>query len=276
MDPAKPIPEEDTTEMKYPADKPAGYQAPAVHKAFHLLRTVAESGQPLGLTDLAEQLGYSKSTTHGLVHALLREGALVQGADGRKLHLGPTVVDLAFASWNSIKMVESVQPVLDRLRDQIKETLVLGALIRNRIFILAAAESADPLKIAASPGTVLPLFAGAAGKVFLAARPPGAVKQLIRESGLPVHTPRSITVESEYLAVLEEVRSNGYSVDDEEYLTGVRAVAIALGNIKGPPMAFWAVGLASRMDDDKRALAIRIMTAAAGALCGVLDQTPGD
>ncbi|BBO68150.1 IclR family transcriptional regulator [Desulfosarcina alkanivorans] len=262
--------------MTKPADKSAGYQAPAVHKAFHLLRTVAQSRQPFGLTGLAKKLGYSKSTTHGLVHALLREGALVQGADGRKLHLGPTVIDLAFSSWNSIKMVEAVQPVIDRLRDRIKETLVLGALICNRILILAAAESADPLKISASPGTVLPLFAGAAGKVFLAAKPPGEAQQLIRENGLPFHTPRSITDEGKYLAVLEEARSNGYCVDDEEYLTGVRAVAVALNNIKGPPMAFWAVGLSNRMDDDKIAHAIGVMTAASGKLRGILDQGPGD
>lgn len=54
-----------------------GYQAPAVHKAFHLLRMVAESRRDLGLTDLALQSGYSKSTTHGIVHALLRELSLI-------------------------------------------------------------------------------------------------------------------------------------------------------------------------------------------------------
>ncbi|MEJ2660004.1 MAG: IclR family transcriptional regulator [Desulfobacteraceae bacterium] len=255
--------------------KSAGYQAPAVHKAFHLLRTVAESNRHLGLTELAQTLGYSKSTTHGLVHALLREGALVQGPDGRKLHLGPTVVDLAFSSWNYIRMVEAVQPVIDALRDEIKETMVLGALICNRILILAASESADPLKISASPGTVLPLFAGAAGKIFMAVKTAEEARQLIREKGLPVHTPRSITDEKEYLSILEAVRSNGYSVDDEEYLTGVRAVAVALHNIKGPPMAVWTVGLSSHMDDKKIETAIGIMTATARTLRGRLDETPG-
>jgi DNA-binding IclR family transcriptional regulator len=256
--------------------KPRGYQAPAVHKAFHLLRTVAESNRPPSLTDLAKKLGYSKSTTHGLVHALLREGALVQASDGRKLYLGATVVDLAFSSWNYIRMIEAVQPVIDTLKDQIRETMVLGALICNRILILAASEPTDPLKISASPGTILPLFAGAAGKVFLAAKPLDEVRQLIQEIGLPAHTPRSITDEKEYVSVLEEVRSNGYSVDDEEYLSGVRAVAVALHNLKGPPMAFWAVGLSSHMDATKIQDAIRIMSDVAGKLRDMLDETPGE
>jgi DNA-binding IclR family transcriptional regulator len=256
-------------------DKLPGYKAPAIHKAFRLLRHVAASQDHPGLTELALQLGYSKSTTHGLVHALLREGALVQGPDGHKLYLGPTLVDLAFSSWNYIKMVESVQPLIDKLRDQIKETLVLGALIRRRIVIMAACEAADALKISASPGTILPLFAGAAGKVFLAAKPAGVVKQLIGKQGLPRHTPRSITDEALYLDALEQVRLKGYSVDDEEYLTGVKAVAVALNNIIGPPLAIWAVGLASRMGATTIEAAIALMRGTARALRDLVDRSSG-
>lgn len=252
-------------------DKLAGYKAPAVHRAFDLLRKVAQSPGNLSLTELAIELGYSKSTTHGLVHALLQEGVLTQSLDGRKLYLGPAVVDLAFSSWNCLKIVESVQSSIDELRNQIKETIVLGALICNRIHILATAESADPMKISASPGTVLPLFAGASGKVLLAEIHIERAKQLIHEKGLPRHTPRSIVDQEKYLTELEQVRTQGYSIDDEEYLTGVRAVALALHNLKGPPMAIWAVGLSSRMGLDKIEDAIAIMTDAAKNLCNALD-----
>jgi DNA-binding IclR family transcriptional regulator len=252
-----------------------GYQAPAVHKAFKLLRAVAESPRHLGLTELALQLGFSKSTAHGLVHALLREGALTQGPNGRKLFLGPTVVDLAFSSWNYLKMVESVQSTIELLRDQIKETLVLGTLICNRILIMAAAESTEPLKISVSPGTALPLFAGAAGKVFLATKPTDDVKQLIGEKGLPRYTPRSIVDEQAYLSELEQVRLKGHSVDDEEYLTGVRAVAVSLQNIKGAPMAVWAVGLSSSMGTDKIENTIDIMTGSVEKLRTTLEKASG-
>jgi len=56
-----------------------GYKAPAVHKAFELLRAVAQSPKSLGIVELAQRLGYSKSTTHGLVHALLREAFSARG-----------------------------------------------------------------------------------------------------------------------------------------------------------------------------------------------------
>lgn len=256
-------------------EKLTGYKAPAVHRAFELLRTVAQSRKSFSLTELSSQLGYSKSTTHGLVHALLREGALAQDPEGHQLYLGPAVVDLAFSSWNYLKMVDSVQSPIDELRNQIKETVVLGSLISNRIMILAAAESADPLKISASPGTVLPLFAGASGKVLLANQDTETVRQLIRKKGLPHHTPRSIVDEDVYLAELETVRDKGFSVDEEEYLTGVSAVAVALHNLKGPPMAVWSVGLSSKMDTAKIENAILAMRAMADQLGEVLDKSFG-
>lgn len=258
-----------------PKDTLPGYKAPAIHKAFHLLRTVAESPRRMTLTDLALQLGYSKSTTHGLVHALIREEALILGPDGHKLYLGPTVINLVLTSWNYIKMVDSVQPIIESLRDQIKETMVLGALIHDHILIIAAAEAADPFKIAASPGTVLPLFAGAAGKVFHAAKTDQEISDLIRATGLPRHTPYSIINEEKYLADLEQVRSKGYSVDHGEYLSGVSAVAVALDNLIGPPMAVWAVGLSSNMSAGKIEHAIGIMCTALEGLRSALDNSTG-
>ena len=234
-----------------PVTKQPGYQAPAVHKAFQLLRTVAASHKPLGLTELAQQLGYSKSTTHGLVHALLREGALVQEANGRGLFLGPVVSDLTFDSWNYLKVNELSQPIINAIRDAAGETVFFGVLINKRVIILTIAEAAVPLKISGSTGTSISLFAGAVGKVFLADAKTSDVKLLLRKNKLPRYTPLSIWKEKDYLQELEHVRKLGYAVDNEEYLTGVKAVAVALHNQKGPPMAVWVVGLSSSMTKAK-------------------------
>ena len=51
------------------------------------------------------------------------------------------------------------------------------------------------------------------------------------------------------LAEITIVRQNGYAVDDEEYLPGVKAVAIRVGNHRGLPMALWVVGFAGSMEN---------------------------
>lgn len=228
-----------------------GYKAPAVHKIFQLLRVVAESPEMLGQTELVQKLGFSKSTTHGLIHALLREDALAQEPNGRRFYLGSAVIDLAFSNWNYLKMAEISQPFINEIRGQIGETVFLGGLIRKRVLIMASAEAEVPIKISAPAGTTIPLFAGAVGKVFLAGMRPDQVKEMIGERGLTRYTPRTIADEKEYMAELDRVRAQGYATDDEEYIPGIKAVAVALRNRKGPSLAVWVVGLSNTMGSAK-------------------------
>ncbi len=228
-----------------------GYKAPAVHKAFQLLRTVAKSQNSLGIVALAKQLGYSKSTTHGLVHALLREGVLTQGPGGRKLYLGPTIAELLFSDWHQEKVNDLAQPILSEIRDAINETVILGVRIRHRVLIIATAEARNSLKISVPVGSTIPLFAGAVGKVFLSCENREQAAIQIKKQGLPRYTPRSITDEGEYLMELDRVSARGYAVDIEEYLPGIRAVAVAVHNRRGLPTAVWIVGMSANMDMPK-------------------------
>lgn len=259
---------------KASAPKGPGYQAPAVHKIFALLRVVAESPHMLGQSELVQALGYSKSTTHGLIHALLRENALAQEPDGRRFYLGRAITDLAFSNWNYLKAMEIAQPILNEIRGQIGETVFLGGLIRRRVLIMASAEARDPIKISAPAGTTIPLFAGAVGKVFLADVPTEQITELIREKGLPRHTPRTIVDEKAYLEELERVRIKGCAIDDEEYITGIRAVAAPLNNRKGPPMAVWVVGLSNTMDPAKIRLVTDAVLKSTEKLRRALDAPP--
>lgn len=225
-----------------------GYKAPAVHKAFEVLRAVAEARRGVRIVELAEKLGYSNSTTHGLVHALLRENALVQGEDSHELFLGPLIADLTFTDWNYVTASKLAQPVIDEIRDFARATVFLGVRIRSRILITAKAEAHESLKISAPIGTTIPIFAGAAGKVLLAQEPLERIVQMIGEKGLPKYTEKTMVNPRDYLSELQRVRSRGYAIDDEEYLSGIRAAAVPLNNRKGLPMAIWVVAIANTVD----------------------------
>jgi DNA-binding IclR family transcriptional regulator len=253
-----------------------GYKAPAVHKAFQLLRAVAHSPKSLGIVELAQRLGYSKSTTHGLVHALLREGVLTQGPGARKLFLGPTIAELLFSNWHQEEVNEQAQPILNEIRDGINETVILGVRIRNRVLIMATAEAFESLKISVPLGSTIPLFAGAVGKVFLAEENPEHAAALINDQGLPHYTPRSITDVKAYRMELDRVRAQGYAVDIEEYLPGIRAVAVALHNRRGLPTALWVVGISANMDSDKiQKIAVIAMEKAERLRCKLDEGIPG-
>jgi IclR family acetate operon transcriptional repressor len=74
---------------------------------------------------------------------------------------------------------------------------------------------------------VLPHSTGV-GKALLAAFPPEEVRALLSRTGMPAATEKTITTPDGFLAALEEVRRNGYAVDDNEQEVGVRCLAVSV------------------------------------------------
>lgn len=235
----------------------SGYQAPAVRKAFDLLKHVAESRQSLRLSDIARDLGYSKSTTYGLVQALLSVNALGYDVRNKKYSLGPTILDLVFSTWNYIRIQEFSQPYLNDLRDKIGEAVFLGGLSLHRTIVLAAADSDRPMKISAPPGTTLPILTGAIGKIFLARLDDTEAMDFLRHKKLKRYTANTIIDPEHYVTALKSVREEGYAWDSEEYLPGVRAVATDITDYRGLPLAIWVVGFAVSMTDEAKPAIIK-------------------
>ncbi len=225
------------------APSPA-YRAPAVVRAFDLLKAVARARQPVGISRLARDLSLGKSTVHGLVNALVAAGALQRAAGTRKLHIGPLVHELATRAVNWPRVTARLQPRLEDLCRQLQQTVCLGLLGSCDHLILAAAEPENTLKISASPGTRLPLLAGALGKLLLAGLPEQKARRILADRGLPRFTNAGPSSVEQYLAELEQVRQKGYAIDRQEYLPGVRAVAVNLSPCPVPGLALWCVGLA--------------------------------
>ena len=167
----------------------SGYQASAVRRAFQLLSTVAESRQALSLTELSRQSGFSKSTTHGLIQALVHVGAIQQTRHQKTFSLGPALVDIAFKGDHCLQVGQGTQRLLNDVRDRIGESVFFGWANRKTITILATAEAEKPvLRVTSRPGTTFPLSAGAVGKVLLALHDDRYVLRIIGEKGLPRFT----------------------------------------------------------------------------------------
>ena len=85
----------------------------------------------LGIADIADQLGMSRSTTHRYVITLVALGYLEQGAS-RKYRLGLRVTDLGMSALNSTGLREHSHPYLEELRQRTSYTVSLGVLDGRR------------------------------------------------------------------------------------------------------------------------------------------------
>ena len=71
------------------------------------------------------------------------------------------------------------------------------------------------------------------------------------EKELPQYTESSITDMNAFIEEIEETRRLGYSVDMEEYLKGVRAIATLIRQDEEPIGAIWFVGFSNSILDER-------------------------
>src|ERR1700691_4272948 len=81
----------------------------------------------LGIADIADDLGMSRSTTHRYVITLVALGYLEQGAS-RKYRLGLRVTDLGMSALDSTGLRKHSHPELEELRQLTSYTAGLGVL----------------------------------------------------------------------------------------------------------------------------------------------------
>jgi len=253
----------------------AAYSAPVVRKTMKVLDRIVRGAENPGINEIAAGLSLAKSTTHGILSALEESGWVVRDPVTRKYTCGHVLKDLADMTEIRLPIVHKARSFLERLSAEVDEDVFLGMFTRHYILILDQVESSKKLKVSTRPGTRLSIFAGAAGKIFLAHHDPGTVSALIEEVGLPRFTPRSIMEPSAYLAELEKVRREGVALDVEEYIPDVRAVAVPVfhgkGNRRRMVAGVWIVGLSSGLNTRRMEKAAVLARRAGEAVSKVID-----
>src|SRR6201747_842370 len=94
----------------------------------------------LGIADIADDLGMSRSTTHRYVITLLALGYLEQGAS-RKYRLGLRVTNLGMAALNSTGLRDHARPYLEELRQRSSYTVSLAVLDGTDVLYVDRARS---------------------------------------------------------------------------------------------------------------------------------------
>lgn len=227
------------------------YGAPSVKKAFAILSAVSSSKEGLGISELAKNLKMAKSTVHGMTSALEELGAVMRDPLSKKYKLGFTLLEIGRSAYTQIDLQASARPVMENLMEKTQTSVFLGILNWDHVTILDIVESSQDLKITAPVGTTIPLLAGAVGKVFLASMGDRQARKIVESKGLPRFTDNSIIDAALYFKELKQVGAQGFAVDDEEYIPGVRAVASPLMGLGQLRSAIWIVGFKASLDEKK-------------------------
>lgn len=227
-------------------DMPSGTAALA--KGLTLLDMVADAKTPLRFADLLRLSGLPKPTFARILRTLIAF-ALVRQDDKRGTYsLGQRFLELSHRVWDSFDLEAVSIPELQRLSQELGETVALCRLDGDRVQYLEE-RSGDGLGVRVDTGRRVPVHCSAAGKVLLAFQEPAVARAILDRLTLERYTGNTITTPDALQADLTLTRARGYSVSYEEHLTGVNSVAVAITGKDGTPIgALVALGPAQRLD----------------------------
>jgi DNA-binding IclR family transcriptional regulator len=250
------------------------YGAPSVKKAFEILGALSASKEGLGVSEIARGLNMAKSTVHGMTSTLEELGALMRDPHTKRYRLGLTLFELGRLAYSQIDLKTLARPIMEELMEKTQTSVFLGILNWDHVTVLDIVESRQDLKITAPIGTIIPLFAGAVGKVCLASMEEKQTEKIIRSKGLTRFTKNTIVDPELYYQELKSVRKKGYAVDDEEYIPGVRAVASPIVGLGQLMSAIWVVGFKASLDEKKMKALINETKKAAEAIRRRIQEQP--
>jgi len=220
-----------------------------VSKTMRVLEALLENENSLPLRELAGRCGFPKSSLHRILVSLEKEGWVFQNPVTREYRLG--IRFLVFAQkWRiQQELVIIAFPHMEALSSLTGETVVLGVYQDQEARVLHVVESPNPIKYHFRIGGLLPLTAGAMGKIMLAYLPEELARRIL-SAPLSVYTDHTITDSSKLREELGKVRQQGFSISLEEVDIGGAAIGAPIVDENGHLVAGIILdGLASRIQD---------------------------
>lgn len=213
----------------------------SAERALRLLALVAAEGRPLALADLAQRLSLPKATAHRMCTQLVAGGWLARDPDDKSFAAGATLRRLALDTLARDQQRAQRHAVLNALVQEVGETCNLTALDGAQVLYLDRVEASWPLRLTLDVGSHVPLHCTASGKLFLAMLPAARREALLAALALTGLTPHTITDADALRAEFATIVQQDYSVDREEYIAGLVAVAVPVRDGQGQLRAALAV-----------------------------------
>jgi IclR family pca regulon transcriptional regulator len=200
----------------------------SLERGLAILRCFTPARPVLGIAEIADELGMSRSTTHRYVITLVALGYLEQGA-GRKYRLGLRVTDLGMSALNATGLRDHANPYLEELAARTSYATSLGVLDGSDVLYVARVRgprrAPDGPGLELLPGSRLPAHSTALGKLLLAHLPEPEQRELVAAMTLARRGPNTITSRRALRDELAVIRTSTLAVSDRELAPETVAIA---------------------------------------------------
>lgn len=255
----------------------SGERLSATQKVFAVMECIATSERPLTVSDLAILLDVPKASMHRIVHQLDTDGLLMPDAGSRGYVPGPRLLNFGLNVVNAGMRNAPRHAVLQRVSAETGETVNFGLISGGSIVYVDRVEAAWPFGLRYEIGSRVPAYCTSMGKLLLAHMPKRRRDHFLSVTHLHPYTPHTMTDPAQLEEQFAEIRSQGYSLDNQEFLAGVVCVAVPVHDARGQVCsAIAASAPLARMSVEKAIGHVHLLTRAAKEISQSWSPDPSD
>ena len=231
----------------------------SLQKALEILNCFTRKSS-WGVTEISELLDLNKSNVHNILSTFKAMNYLDQDPESGKYKLGLSVYSLCYSLGESLSIGSMAAPYLQELADIAKERVYLAIPHEDEIiYVNSAYPKGDIGLMRAIIGEHAKMHCTGLGKAMLAFLP-AEQQQAYASNPLQPYTEYTITDKDRLLSELEEIRRQGYAVDNMEHEFGIKCVAMPiLGRNRQVAAAVSISGPSLRFDAEKIEVLVREM-----------------
>ncbi|MDD2597718.1 MAG: IclR family transcriptional regulator [Kiritimatiellae bacterium] len=210
---------------------------PILERTLDLLEYLSQRPEGITLSQIARDLKIPKNTTYRMLNTLCARGYVLRNEAELNYKLTRRVGTLVYSSAQDGSLIEKALPPMRKLRDQVKETVVISILDQHEGIVLEQIPGVHPFRFVCDPGTRQTLYTSASTKAILANLTDDELEPILKNIVYKRFTDNTIISETAFRKELAATKKRGYGSDCAEALHGVHCVAAPIFNRQGAPIA---------------------------------------
>ncbi len=203
-----------------------------IDRAAALLDAIARYPEPVSLKVLSAETGLHASTAHRILASLI-ENRFVERDPAGRYRLGLRLLQLGVRLHSNIDLRAVALPVMERLRDQLGESVNLTIREGDMVVYIEKATPNRMMHVQQLIGSRAPLHVTAVGKLMLGAAGEAAIRGYAQRTNLPSYTRNTITTLPRLITECTEAVQQRYALDNEEAEIDVGCIGVLLYDSTG-------------------------------------------
>ena len=179
------------------------------------------------MRELSENLKIPKASVFRVLRTLEKRGYVYSPSKGA-FALGVKLISLGSGVLDQSDFKKVANPYMFELAEKTNQTVQLGVLFHYEVMYIDQIKTSKFLNVIVHTGTPFPVNLSAGGKVLVAHLPQEKSKDFLRHAKLKANTRKTVVDRAAFRKVLQKVKLDGYSLDDEEFARGIRCIAVPI------------------------------------------------